>query len=120
MHYDNDDDVPVLIAGAGPAGLTTAVALARQGVESLLVERRPEGPGLPRATGVSLRTMEILRSWGLEHEIREGGVDAEWLMRVCETLAGASAGSEVRVGMPTNAESALISPTTPGTKKFRL
>ena len=45
MHYDNDDDVPVLIAGAGPAGLTTAVTLARQGVESLLVERRPEGPG---------------------------------------------------------------------------
>ena len=104
MHYDNHDDVPVLIAGAGSAGLTTAVTLARQGVESLLVERRPERPGLPRATGVSLRTMEILRSWGLEDEIREGGVDAEWLMRVCETLAGASAGSDVRVGMPTKAE----------------
>jgi 2,4-dichlorophenol 6-monooxygenase len=33
-------EIPVLIVGAGPAGLTAAVALARYGVECLLVERR--------------------------------------------------------------------------------
>ena len=37
----NDEDMksnaprPSLIAGAGPAGLTAAIALARQGIESL-------------------------------------------------------------------------------------
>jgi 2,4-dichlorophenol 6-monooxygenase len=36
----NSHEIPVLIVGAGAAGLTTAVALARYGVECLLVERR--------------------------------------------------------------------------------
>ena len=43
---DRAHDVPVVIAGAGPAGLVAAVTLARHGVGSLLVERNPalEGP----------------------------------------------------------------------------
>jgi len=53
--------VPMLIAGAGPAGLTTAIALARQGVPSLIVERRTELSSLPRATVLSTRSMELLR-----------------------------------------------------------
>lgn len=76
---------PVLIVGAGPAGLTTAVTLARRGVETLLVERRPDLSGLPRATAVSVRTMELLRSWGLEEEVRAGGIEVEWQEWLCET-----------------------------------
>jgi putative polyketide hydroxylase len=106
-------EVPVLIAGAGPAGLTAAIALARQGVESLLVERREDRSILPRATSISTRSMELFRSWGLEEEIRAGGVDAEWLLWICETLALASAGSGVKVGYPTNEQSAVVSPTGP-------
>ena len=53
-------EAPVLIVGAGPAGLTAAIALARHGIDSLLVERRPELSTLPRATVVSTRTMELL------------------------------------------------------------
>ncbi|MGH3669207.1 MAG: hypothetical protein ACRDSH_01020 [Pseudonocardiaceae bacterium] len=34
--------------------------------------------GLPRAASISARTMELLRSWGLEQQIRDGGVDVEW------------------------------------------
>ena len=69
---------PVVVVGAGPAGLTAAVAMARLGVEVLLVERRRELSSLPRATSVSTRSMEIFRSWGLEREIRAGEVDVEW------------------------------------------
>ncbi len=44
-------DHDVLVAGAGPAGLTTAVAAARHGAPVLLVERRPARSSYPRATG---------------------------------------------------------------------
>src|SRR5262249_16418103 len=78
---------PVLIVGAGPAGLSTAIALARRGVESLIVDRRLKRSTLPRATAVSTRSMELIRSWGLEKAIRAGGVDVEWLMSESPTLA---------------------------------
>jgi len=69
---DQATQVPVVIVGAGPAGLVTAVTLARNGIRSLLVERNPGLSPLPRATAVSTRTMELLRSWGLEDEVRDG------------------------------------------------
>src|SRR3954467_14275007 len=75
----NSEDPPVVIVGAGPAGLTAAISLARLGVETMLVERRAELSSLPRATAVSLRSMELMRSWGLEDAVRAGGVDVEWL-----------------------------------------
>jgi putative polyketide hydroxylase len=107
-------DVPVLVVGAGPAGLATAIALGRYGVECLLVERRLEPSSHPRATVVSTRTMELLRSWGLEERVLAGGVEVDWLMWVCETLARAADGSAVEVGLPTRGQAALISPTVPG------
>ena len=56
------EDVPVVVVGAGPAGLAAAIALGRLGVETMLVERRAELSSLPRATAVSLRSMELIRS----------------------------------------------------------
>lgn len=38
----NDNRVPVLIVGAGAAGLSAAALLAKHGVPSLLVENRRE------------------------------------------------------------------------------
>lgn len=105
---------PVVVVGAGPAGLVAAITLARSGVECLVVERRAVPSALPRATSVSLRTMELLRSWGLEDQARAGGNDVEWLLLECETLARASAGTAHRVGYPTAEQSAVLSPTTPG------
>ena len=43
-------DAPVVVVGAGPAGLAAAISLARLGVETMLVERRPSSSSLPRAT----------------------------------------------------------------------
>ncbi len=102
---------PALIVGAGPAGLTTAIALARAGVGCVLVERRSELSSLPRATSVSVRTMEILRAWGLEDEVRAGGPEVEWQMWECETLTEVASGSAIDAGIPSRAASALVSPT---------
>ena len=106
--------LPVLIIGAGPAGATAAIALARRGIECLVVERRTGICTLPRATGVSTRSMEIARSWGLEDAMREGAPDVEWVGWDSPTLAEAAHGSPWPVGFPTRAQAALISPTSPG------
>jgi putative polyketide hydroxylase len=111
MRRGSDREVPVAIVGAGPAGLAAAVTLARQGIEVLLVERRPELSSLPRATTVSTRTMEIVRSWGLEDAIRAGGHEVEWVQWRTWTLAAAAQGEGLPTGLPTREQSAVISPT---------
>ena len=107
------DTPPVLIAGAGPSGLTAAITLARYGVPTLVVERRPQLSSLPRATVVSTRSMEIFRSFGLEPSIRAGAADVEWQMLSVRTLAEAAGGVAIAVGLPTRQQAAVISPTTP-------
>ncbi|MEV5888474.1 FAD-dependent monooxygenase [Nonomuraea fuscirosea] len=65
------DSVPVLVAGGGPVGLATAVELAYQGVECLVVEPREQVSWLrPRAKTTSARSMELLRRWGLAETLR--------------------------------------------------
>ncbi len=65
----------VLVVGAGPSGLTTAVAAARAGARVLLVDRHAGTTVFPKATGLRPRTMELMRAWGLEEEIRAGSQD---------------------------------------------
>jgi 2,4-dichlorophenol 6-monooxygenase len=57
--------VPVLIVGAGPAGLALSAALSRYGVGHLLVERHRGTAHTPRAHIINQRTVEILRHLGI-------------------------------------------------------
>jgi 2,4-dichlorophenol 6-monooxygenase len=57
--------IPVLVVGAGPAGLALSLTLRRYGVEHLLVERHPGTAHTPRAHIVNQRTVEILRHLGV-------------------------------------------------------
>jgi len=67
--------VPVLIAGGGTVGLAAALFLADHGVRALVVERQP-GPSIhPRATGLGVRTMEMLRQAGLEEAVNAAAID---------------------------------------------
>ena len=65
-----DEQVPVLIVGGGPVGLSAAVFLARRGIKPLLVEKRDGILHLPRASGLNARTLELFRITGLQPEIR--------------------------------------------------
>jgi 2-polyprenyl-6-methoxyphenol hydroxylase-like FAD-dependent oxidoreductase len=62
-------DAPVIIAGGGLIGLTTAMFLARYGVSSLLIERLKEPSTLPRAAFFHMRTFELFRQAGIEEEV---------------------------------------------------
>ena len=106
-------EVQVVIAGAGPAGLTAAITLARHGVETLVVERRQQPSAAARATSLSLATMELMRSWGLERRLRAGGIDVEMRPWRSRTLAEAAGGHSFDAGFPTREQSALLSPTAP-------
>ena len=68
-------NIPVLIAGGGPTGLTLGTLLARFGVGSLVVESNPATCTHPQAHSISGRTMEIFRSLGIERAVQERGLD---------------------------------------------
>ena len=62
---------------------------------------------------LSVRAMELLRSWGLEERILKGGVDAELAMYEMPSAARAAEGSRIEVGYPTAHQSAMVSPVAP-------
>src|SRR5215204_1817931 len=103
---------PVLVVGAGPAGLVTSLTLAHHGVPSLLVEKHAGTSIYPRATGVSTRTMEIFRGLGVEAAVRASSVDVLPLMHISPTLPGPTV-RVVPLGFPTAEEAAAASPTGP-------
>ena len=55
----------VLVVGAGPSGLFSAVELARHGVPSRVVEQQPRPHRQARATALQPATLEILHQAGL-------------------------------------------------------
>lgn len=66
------DSVDVVVVGAGPAGLVAGIVLGRFGIDVAVVEKRRHGSTLSRATVISTRCMEILRSWRLQPDVRAG------------------------------------------------
>jgi putative polyketide hydroxylase len=83
-------DIPVLISGGGPVGLTASLLLSQHGVKSLLVERHPGTALTPKARGINARTMEMFRQCGIEVAVRTAGLaeGGTGLIVWTETLAG--------------------------------
>jgi 2-polyprenyl-6-methoxyphenol hydroxylase-like FAD-dependent oxidoreductase len=102
--------VPVLIVGGGPVGLTASILLSREGVRSLLVERHPGTAIHPKARGINARTMEIYRQCGVEAAIRDAGLAPEktGLIIWTRTLAGEEI--ERRVPWRSGPHSVAVSP----------
>ncbi|GAA1881002.1 FAD-dependent monooxygenase [Asanoa iriomotensis] len=71
------DPVPVLIVGAGPVGMVAALALARHGVPSVLVDQSFETSDHPKLDYVNARSMEFLRQLGIADDVRAAGVAPE-------------------------------------------
>ncbi|HEY6646101.1 MAG TPA: FAD-dependent oxidoreductase, partial [Mycobacterium sp.] len=62
-------NLPVLIVGAGPTGLTAALELSRMGIDVRIVDRAPERSLTSRALGIQARTVELLRVRGVGDEL---------------------------------------------------
>jgi 2-polyprenyl-6-methoxyphenol hydroxylase-like FAD-dependent oxidoreductase len=102
-------ETPVLIIGAGPTGLALALQLARLGLRPLVVEKHPGTSLHPKATGISTRSMEFLRLWGLAEHVANPIVP---FMSVSETLAAPEL-ERRPLGHPDAAEAARVSPVAP-------
>jgi 2-polyprenyl-6-methoxyphenol hydroxylase-like FAD-dependent oxidoreductase len=72
-----DAEVPVLIVGGGPTGLSASLLLSRHGVRSILVECHPGTSIHPKARGLNVRTLELFRVWGLEVAVRAAASDLD-------------------------------------------
>ncbi|MEU1520870.1 FAD-dependent monooxygenase [Nocardia rhamnosiphila] len=70
----------VLVVGAGPTGMVTALTLAANGVPCRVLERHTHPSGGSRALGLQARSMELLAGLGLAEEVE----------RVAYPLSGAS------------------------------
>ncbi|MET8006947.1 FAD-dependent oxidoreductase [Nonomuraea glycinis] len=75
-------EVDVLVVGGGPVGLSTAVELSRHGISTLLVEKHAGTAIFPKARLITTRTMEILRSWGIQDEVESAGMPREEFLAV--------------------------------------
>src|SRR5579859_3663352 len=83
-------DVPVLIVGAGPVGLISSILLSRQNIPHILVEKRARISELPRARGLTVRSVEILSQLGLGDALQEIAQSDLWstCFVYTETLSG--------------------------------
>ena len=64
----------VVIVGAGPAGLVTALELARHGVPSIVLESELQVSLGSRAIVFTRRSMEILQQLGVDRRMTEAGL----------------------------------------------
>jgi 2-polyprenyl-6-methoxyphenol hydroxylase-like FAD-dependent oxidoreductase len=103
----------VLVVGAGSGGLATAVSAARHGARVLVVDRRTEPSHHPRATGLSPRTMEILRIWGIDDAVRAHSVRVEPTVVTAATLVAPPRESGPPAGYPSFREILAVSPAVP-------
>jgi 2-polyprenyl-6-methoxyphenol hydroxylase-like FAD-dependent oxidoreductase len=84
----SDRSFEVVVIGAGPVGLSTALLLGGAGICTLLVERNACTSLHPRASGIHGRTMELFRQWGIAEQVRTAALPAEraqgfgWMTRL--------------------------------------
>ena len=89
----------VLVVGAGPTGLTTALQAHDNGATVRIVERRPEAFRPSRAMIMHSRTLESLRPLGVTDSLLDRGDQPQ--RRSFISAAGQSASSSRTLRFPT-------------------
>jgi len=81
---------PVVIAGAGPVGLSLAAELGMRGIPCLVVEERTATTRHPKATLLGSRSMEFFRRWGIVDNVLGAALPVDYTYNVifCTKLRG--------------------------------
>jgi len=67
-------EAPVLIVGAGPTGLITAIELLRRGVACRLIDRLPVPHQTSKSFTLHARTLEMMEHIGVAHRYLDAGI----------------------------------------------
>jgi 3-(3-hydroxy-phenyl)propionate hydroxylase len=82
LNTNKNKNERIVIAGAGPVGLTAAYALLRQGIPVILLESYADLPTDPRASTFHPPTMELLESLEVADEVHGMGIEVpKWQFR---------------------------------------
>ncbi len=83
-------ETSVLIVGAGPSGLAMALDLGWRGIDCIVIDQQDEVSTLPRAAGLTWRTMEFCRRWGIADRVYNAGFPRDYRMDIvyCTSLSG--------------------------------
>lgn len=85
-----EEEVPILVVGAGLGGLSTALFLGLHEVGATVVDRHPSTSNQPKARGQMPAIMEAFRAAGLADEIVAAMPPGrpEMTIVICESVAG--------------------------------
>lgn len=111
----HENDVDVLIVGAGPVGLCCSRLLSRMGVSNRVLERRSGLHTAPQAHVVSARSMEVFRAAGIPAEKTVAVATKpqdQGSIRWVQTLAGPVIG-DLQLGSPERIMKTFASTPTP-------
>ena len=111
----HENDVDVLIVGAGPVGLCCSRLLSRMGVSNRVLERRSGLHTAPQAHVVSARSMEVFRAAGIPAEKTVAVATRpqdQGSIRWVQTLAGPVIG-DLQLGSPERIMKTFASTPTP-------
>ncbi|EXJ73511.1 uncharacterized protein A1O5_03272 [Cladophialophora psammophila CBS 110553] len=86
-------ETPVLVVGAGPAGLIAALQLAENGTKCLLAERNLDTTKWPKMDITNCRSMELFKRLKIDQGLREVGVPQQYSFDV-HFSSGLSDGGE--------------------------
>lgn len=81
-------DIPVLIVGGGPVGLSASILLSDHGIRSMLVDQHPGTSTDPKARLINARTMEVFRQAGIENAVAALDIPHARNIVVARRLAG--------------------------------
>lgn len=74
MQNDGKANSSVLVVGAGPIGLTTALALAQRGIKCRVIDKAPQASDKSKAVVIQARTLELFESMGIVDDFLANGL----------------------------------------------